>query len=74
MVLNGKGYSNIIGIFLVPLGALIVLFSFLHYKRTEKQINSNTYQSSALLIVFLTVSVFVGAIVLALYLPGAFNV
>lgn len=68
VVLPGKGYSGIIGIFLVALGAIIVLFSFLQYKRTEKQINTNAYHSSSSLIVFLTLTVLVGGIVLVLYL------
>lgn len=42
----GKGYSSMIGVLLVALGALIALFSFIRYRITERQLADKTYQPS----------------------------
>jgi putative membrane protein len=63
-----SGYSSILGIFLVGLGALIGVFAFIKYKKTERQINKDTYQPSLLLDVLLAMSVLAIGLFLVLFL------
>jgi len=51
------GYSSILGVFLVALGALMGLLAFVRYKKTEKQIDEETFQPSILLDVLLMMSI-----------------
>jgi putative membrane protein len=51
------GYSSILGVFLVALGALMGLLAFIRYKRTEKQIDEETFRPSILLDVLLTIAI-----------------
>src|ERR1035437_2579736 len=51
------GYSAIVGIFLVGLGALMCLLAFFRYKKVQRQINEDTYQPSSILYLMLTISV-----------------
>ena len=53
------GYSAILGIFLVGLGALMGLLAFIRYKKVEKQLNENMWQPSSVLDAILTIAVFV---------------
>lgn len=62
------GYSSILGIFLVGLGALMALLAFVRYKKVEKQIDEDSYQPSAILDALLTLSVLGVAIFLIIYL------
>ncbi|MFT4024273.1 MAG: hypothetical protein QM664_10875 [Flavihumibacter sp.] len=57
-----------IGVSLVAMGALMVLLSFLQYRKTEKPITSNCYSSSSSLVLLLVGAVFTGGICLVLYL------
>jgi putative membrane protein len=50
LIIQQKGYSAIMGIVLVAVGAITSLLAYLRYKKTEKQINENNYQSSSLII------------------------
>lgn len=52
-----QGYSSILGVFLVALGALMGLLSFIRYKKTEKQIDEETFRPSILLDVLLMMSI-----------------
>ena len=61
-------YSALIGIFLVGMGALLVLFSFVRYKKVERQIDSDTFQSSSILDILLAILVFSVGIFLVTYL------
>ncbi|MBS0621742.1 MAG: DUF202 domain-containing protein [Verrucomicrobia bacterium] len=63
-----QGYSSIFGIALVGIGALLCIFSFLKFKRTERQINQDTYQSSTLLGTLLSLFVFLIGVFLIIYL------
>jgi uncharacterized membrane protein YidH (DUF202 family) len=63
-----RGYSAIIGIFLVGLGTLLVLLAFVRYKKVERQINSDKYQPSSILDIILTVSILAVGIFLVTYL------
>ncbi len=64
----GKGYSGMIGIFLVALGALMALLAFARYKNIEKHLKNNSYYPSSMLIILLTLSILIGSIFLVLYL------
>lgn len=68
IALPGKGYSGVIGIFLVCLGALMALLAYLRYKSIEKHLNNNSYYPSPVLIVLLTLSILAGSVFLVLYL------
>jgi len=63
-----QGYSAKIGIFLVGMGTLMVLFAFVRYKKVERQIDSDTFQPSSILIILLTILVLAVGIFLVTYL------
>src|ERR1700758_1599902 len=48
------GYSQIIGVLLVTTGVILLFLSYLRYKKTEKQLTSESYASSSKLIAVLT--------------------
>jgi uncharacterized membrane protein YidH (DUF202 family) len=62
------GYSAIVGIFLVGFGTLLDLLAFVRYKKVERQIEGDTYQSSSVLDILLTISVLAIGIFLVIYL------
>jgi uncharacterized membrane protein YidH (DUF202 family) len=62
------GYSSMLGILLVGLGAAMALLAFIRYKKVEKQIDEDRYQPSAILDALLTLSVLGVAIFLIIYL------
>jgi putative membrane protein len=62
------GYSSIIGIILVALGTLAILFSFLQYRRTERQLITGMYKPTTLLTTILTGLIFLISILLIVYL------
>jgi len=62
------GYSSLIGIFLVAIGAIILVLSYLKYKRTEKQLSTGSFQPSSALILTLTIAILIISILLILYL------
>lgn len=63
-----RGYSSIIGVVLVVLGALMGVLSFIRFKKTERQIDEDTYQPSPLLALLLTLALLGIGAFLALYL------
>jgi uncharacterized membrane protein YidH (DUF202 family) len=62
------GYSSILGIFLVGLGALMGVLAFIRYKKVEKQIDEDIYQPSLILDMLLTVAILAIGIFLVIYL------
>ena len=66
------GYSSILGVFLVGLGAMMAVLSFIRYRRVEKQITEDRYQPSALLDVLLTIAIVAVAGFLVLILLHSF--
>jgi putative membrane protein len=62
------GYSSMIGILLVAVGAMVLLFAYIKYKQTEKQLNNEAFKSSSKLIFSLTIIIFSISILLILYL------
>jgi putative membrane protein len=67
-VIQEKGYSSVIGIALVAAGAITTMLAFGQFKKSEKQIDNNTYQNSALLITLLTCFIIFASILLIAYL------
>ncbi|PIV41090.1 MAG: hypothetical protein COS28_06100 [Nitrospirae bacterium CG02_land_8_20_14_3_00_44_33] len=66
--LPSRGYSAALGISLVALGALMGVLSFIRYKKIEKEIDEDTYQSSLILDIMLALAVLVIGIFLVIYL------
>jgi putative membrane protein len=67
-VIQEKGYSPAIGIVLVAVGAVTALLAYGRYKKSEKQIDNNSYQNSSLLITLLTCFIIFASILLIAYL------
>ncbi len=63
-----QNYSSLFGVILVGFGALIGLFSFFNYKKTEKQIENDSYSYGPILPTILTLSIFTIGIFLVIYL------
>lgn len=62
------GYSSVIGILLVAVGALVLLLSYVKYKKTEKQLNNENFKSSSTLVFSLTIIILIISVLLILYL------
>ncbi len=67
-VVQGKGYSAIIGVLMVALGAIITTLTFLRYRNIEKQLSTNSYFPSQWLSVLVTLTIVIGSILLVVYL------
>ena len=70
---SGLGYSSIIGVILIGLGAMMGLLAFIRYKKVEKQINEDTYQPSLILDILLTISIVSVGFFLIIYLSHIFK-
>lgn len=62
------GRPSILGALLVALGAVMGVFSFVRYKKVERQIDEDTYQPSMLLDMLLTAALVAIGMFLLLYL------
>jgi putative membrane protein len=62
------GYSSILGVVLIGLGALMGILAFIRYKKVECQIDQDSYQPSLILDILLTLSIFAIGIFLIIYL------
>lgn len=62
------GYSPVIGILLVALGAVATLFSYIRYIDNKKKLNAGTYYHSSLLIQIMTAVIFLVSVLLIFYL------
>lgn len=62
------GYSSLIGIFLVAVGAIVLILSYGKYKITQKQLISDSFRPKSALIFSLTIIIFIISILLILYL------
>lgn len=67
-VLPGKGYSAVIGVIMVALGAVMAALAYLRYINVEKQLNQDTYYPSRWLTTLVTISIIIACILLILYL------
>lgn len=63
-----RGYSSLIGILLVGVGAIVLLLSYLKYKKTEKQLNNENFKSSSTLVFSLAITILIISVLLILYL------
>ena len=61
-----KGFSGVIGMCLVAIGALTALIGYLRYRRIEKQLLNQTFYPQSTLLLVLTAGV-IGASLLLLY-------
>jgi uncharacterized membrane protein YidH (DUF202 family) len=62
------GYSSILGIVLVVMGALMGVLAFVRYKKVQTEINTDTYQPSTILDILVTIGILVIAIFLVYYM------
>ena len=62
------GYSSVVGILLVAVGAITMLLSYIKFKQNEKQLNNQTFKSSSKLVLFLIIIILVISILLILFL------
>jgi uncharacterized membrane protein YidH (DUF202 family) len=62
------GYSSVLGILLIGLGAAMGALAFIRYRKVECQIDSDTYQPSLILDILLTLSLLAIGIFLIIYL------
>jgi len=62
------GYSSVIGIFLVAVGAIVLILAYIKYHRTEKQMADESFKPSSTLSLSLTVIILIISILLILYL------
>lgn len=70
-VLPAKGYSPVIGIALVIIGALMTLLAFWRYRNIEKHLLRGSYFPSFVLSLLLTIAILIVSLLLVLYLlPG----
>lgn len=66
--LPAQGYSSILGIFLVGLGALMGVLALVRFKEVDRQIDADTYRPSSVLDVLLATAILAVGIFLVLYL------
>lgn len=64
----GKGYSAVIGIVMVALGAIMASLAYVRYRAIDKQLSNNLYFPSRWLSLLVTLSLIIGAILLVIYL------
>jgi putative membrane protein len=62
------GYSHAIGVILVALGGLVILFAFVRYQVTKKQLETGGFYQSGALIRITTALIFLVSILLLIYL------
>ena len=62
------GYSSFLGMILIGLGAVMGVLAFIRYKRTERQIDEDTYRPSLILDILLTISIVAIGFFLLIYL------
>lgn len=67
------GYSVIIGIFLVGFGVVLAFFSYIQYKRVEKQLMTHSFYPSHFLTNMLIVFIVLTGILLIFYLIHSMN-
>ena len=68
MIAPGKGYSPVIGIALVIIGAVMSLLAFVRYRNIEKRLSKGSYFPSFILSLLMTVAIVVVSVLLILYL------
>ena len=69
---TSPGYSSILGVILIGLGAVMGLLAFIRYKKVERQIDSDTFHPSLILDILLALSVVAVGGFLIIYLLHSF--
>jgi putative membrane protein len=64
-------YSGIIGIIIVAVGAIVLLLSYIRFKKIEKQLIAGQYKQTSSLVSVLTIAIFIVSILLLIYLMGS---
>jgi putative membrane protein len=67
-VVEQRGYSSLLGILLVGAGLAITLFAYWRFKRTEREINENSYKSASSFITIIVTFITLISILLLMYL------
>ncbi len=67
-IMPTKGYSALIGVTMVALGASMAALAYMRYVNVEKQLNTGYYFPSRWLTTLVTVSIIVACILLIAYL------
>jgi putative membrane protein len=62
------GMSAIVGIVLVLVGTITIIFSYLRYRQSEKQISEGAYVHSPLLITIISIFILIASLLLIAYL------
>lgn len=71
VVLPARGYSPVIGISLVVIGAVMALLAFFRYRNIERHLAEGTYFPSFFLSLLMTLAILFVSLLLVLYLlPG----
>jgi len=65
---SSSGYSKIIGIILVAMGALMGVLSFIRYKKVEREIDEGAYRPSLMLDILVAMGILTIGIFLVLYM------
>ena len=66
--LGSQASSSVVGVIMIILGVVIALMSFVQYKTHEKQLKNNSYAPSSSLLLFITLIIMIGGIILTIYL------
>ena len=67
-MIQSRGYSAILGIILVAVGAVTSILSYMRYRQTVKELNKGTYRHSSLLVIVLVAFIFLVSVFLIAYL------
>jgi uncharacterized membrane protein YidH (DUF202 family) len=62
------GYSSILGIGLVAMGALMGLLAFVRFRKVEREIDDDTYKPSLILDTLITISILAIGIFFVIYM------
>ncbi len=65
---QAKGYSAIIGVTMVALGAVMAVLAYFRYLKVERQLNTGSYKPSKWLLALMALSIVTGAVLLVMYL------
>ena len=68
VIIPNRGYSAIVGIVLVLVGTITIIFSYLRYRQSEKQITEGAYVHSTLLITIISIFILIVSVFLVVYL------
>ncbi|HEU4555479.1 MAG TPA: DUF202 domain-containing protein [Chitinophaga sp.] len=66
--LPGRGYSPVIGILLIAIGAVMSLLAFFRYRKIERQLNGGSFFPSFRLSLLTTIGLLVISVLLIVYL------